>query len=332
MTQKQPPAKLCARIGLIFSFVLGISMAAPITTAAESKVVDGVAAVVNGEVITFSAVQELVAARERSLASTYRGEEYVAKVKELRLAALKDLIDRTLIVQEFKKQGLKLPDYIVDDQINTIIRNEFGGDKAAFLRTLAAQGYTLAKFRKIEEDKIIVQAMRSRYVKGNFIASPTKVNEFYRSNAEQFRTPEQIKLRMLTIYKGDESESANNEKIAKEIKAKIKSTDDFERMALMYSEDSMREDGGDWGWIDRGTLNDQLTKIAFSLKPGAVSEVIDGGDAFYIMMVEARKEATVKPLKEVRGDIEQKIVQLQKQEAMQKWIDTLRNKAYIKMF
>jgi parvulin-like peptidyl-prolyl isomerase len=94
----------------------------------------------------------------------------------------------------------------------------------------------------------------------------------------------------------------------------------------------MREDGGDWGWIDRGTLNEQLTKIAFSMKPGTVSDVIDGGDAFYILMVEARKEATVKPLKEVRGEIEQKIVQLQRQEAIQKWIDTLRDKAYIKMF
>ncbi len=329
---KHPLHRFCARIGASLAVALGVGVVSATTSAAESKVVDGVAAVVNGEVITFSAVQELVAARERALATTYRGEEYVARVKELRLAALKDLIDRTLIVQEFKKQGLKLPDYIVDDQINTIIRNEFGGDKAAFLRTLAAQGYTLAKFRKIEEDKIIVQAMRARYVKGNFIASPTKVNEFYRKNAEQFRLPEQIKLRMLTIYKGDEAEAAKNAKIAKEIRAKISSTDDFERMALMYSEDSMREDGGDWGWIDRGTLNEKLTKIAFSMKPGAVSDVIDGGDAFYILMVEARKEAAVKPLKEVRGEIEQKIVQLQRQEAMQKWIDTLRDKAYIKMF
>jgi peptidyl-prolyl cis-trans isomerase SurA len=312
--------------------ILALFVVSPITGAAESKIVDGVAAVVNGEVITFSSVQELVAARERALAATYSGDEYVAKVKELRLAALKDLIDRTLIVQEFNKQGMKMPDYIVDDHINTVIRDEFGGDKQAFLRTLAAQGYTLAKFRKIEEDKIIVQAMRSRFVKGNFIASPTRVNEFYSKNAEQFRTPEQLKLRMITIYKGEDSAAENNRKIAGEIRAKIKSTEDFERMALMYSEDSMREDGGDWGWIDRGTLNEELAKLAFNMKPGAVSDVVDGGDAFYILMVEARKDATVKPLKEVRGDIEQKIVQVQKQEAMQKWIDTLRGKAYIKMF
>ncbi len=316
----------------VFLFIIASLAAWTTTGAAESKVVDGVAAVVNGEVITFSSVQELVAARERALATSYSGEEYVAKVKELRLAALKDIIDRTLIVQEFKKQGMKLPDYILDDHINTIVRDEFGGDKQAFLRTLAAQGYTLSKFRKIEEDKIVVQAMRARFVKGNFIASPTKVDEFYRKNAEQFRNPEQVKLRMITIYKGDGDDAVNNEKIAKEIQAKISGAEDFKRMALMYSEDSMREDGGDWGWIDRGTLNEQLSKLAFGMKPGEVSNVIDGGDAFYILMVEARKDATVRPLKEVRADIERKIVQVQKQEAMQKWIDTLRDKAYIKMF
>lgn len=316
-----------------FALLLAVSLFATLPAAAPgADVVDGIAAVVNGEVITYSAVQDLVAGRERALAATYSGEELMTRIKELRLEALKDLIDRTLIVQDFKEQGFKLPDYLVDSQIDAIIREEFGDDKEAFLKTLMAQGFTLAKFRKLEEEKLIVQAMRARNVKGSFIASPARIEAYYRENKEQFRTPEQIKLRMITIYKGDDLSAENNKRVAEEIRTKIDGSEDFERMALMYSEDSMREDGGDWGWIDRGTLNDDLTAIAFGLKTGVVSETIDGGDAYYIMMVEERQEAVTKPLDDIRDEIEQKIVQVQRQEAIQKWIDRLRDKAYIKMF
>ena len=41
-----------------------------------------------------------------------------------------------------------------------MIRQEFGGDRAAFVRTLQAQGFTVTRFKEIERDKIIIQAMR----------------------------------------------------------------------------------------------------------------------------------------------------------------------------
>src|SRR3712207_4733380 len=65
------------------------------------QVIDGIAAVVNGEVITFSQVRGLVGPRERLLRSQFRGEELQKKIQEARKEALQDLIDRQLIVQEF---------------------------------------------------------------------------------------------------------------------------------------------------------------------------------------------------------------------------------------
>src|SRR5690606_32059730 len=110
--------------------------------------------------------------RERSLREVYRGQERENKVKEMRLAALKDLIDRQLILQEFKKmqeKGANIPDYVIDDRVQTIIREEFGGDRGAFVRTLQAQSYTLTKFKEIEREKIIVQAMRQTKIESNFV-------------------------------------------------------------------------------------------------------------------------------------------------------------------
>src|SRR5439155_11680457 len=106
--------------------------AAPISLAAEQEVLNGIAAVVNGDVITFSQVRELTGARERALRDSLKGEELVNKIKELRVQAINDLIDRQLILQEFKKNKFTIPEYVIDDRIQTIIREEFGGDRQAF--------------------------------------------------------------------------------------------------------------------------------------------------------------------------------------------------------
>ncbi len=292
------------------------------------EVLDGMAAVVNGEVITFSQVREIVGERERSLRSMYTGNELVEKIKETRLAALKELIDRQLILQEFKKNKFNIPNYVIDDHIQTIIRQDFGGDRQAFVRTLEAQGFTLSRFREVETDKIIVQAMRGRVVKTGTIIAPQKIDEYYAKHHEEFSTPDSVKLRMIVIKKGGE----NGLKMAEEIRAKIADGGDFAKLAQMYSEDSTQDAGGDWGWVDRKTLNEQLTKAAFSLKPGAVSKVVDVGGNYYILFVEAKKQAVLKPLSEVRVDIERKLQQEERQQLQAKWIDGLRSKAYIKTF
>ena len=40
-----------------------------------------------------------------------------------------------------QEKGAIIPDYVIDDRVQTIIREEFGGDRAAFIRTLQAQGF-----------------------------------------------------------------------------------------------------------------------------------------------------------------------------------------------
>src|ERR1700733_15675912 len=102
---------------LLFFLFVSVGFLVPQIKAADPEVIDGVAAVVNGDVITFSQVQEVSGPRERTLREHTTGQELIDKIKEARLAALSDLIDRQLIVQEFKKKEYSLPEYVVDDQI-----------------------------------------------------------------------------------------------------------------------------------------------------------------------------------------------------------------------
>src|SRR5437667_11229212 len=144
----------------------------------EPQVVDGIAAIVNGDVITYSQVRLLSAPREKLLRSQAIGEELVNKLKEARQAALNDLIDRQLIIQAFKKESYQIPDHYVDMRMHEIIQENFGGDRNTFIKTLEAQSFTLGEFKKMEMERMIVQAMRSKNVKRDMIASPAKIEEY----------------------------------------------------------------------------------------------------------------------------------------------------------
>ncbi len=323
---------------LLLPFLFCLLAAGSPLAAQQAEVIDGVAAIVNNDVITISQVRELIGAREREIRKVYSGSDLNDKVKEMRLAALKDLVDRQLIIQEFKKmqeKGANIPDYVVDDRVQSIIREEFGGDRSAFVRTLQAQGYTMTRFKEIEKEKIVVQAMRQSKVNEDFVVSPTQIQTFYNKNKPSYAIPEQIKLRMIILREGvsgDIPAGENKSQTADEIRQKLVDGAEFDRMAEMYSEDEgTRDTGGDWGWIEHGTLNEQLASVAFSLKPGQVSPVVKLGESYYIMLVEAKKNASVKPIGEVRDEIERNLIQQERMKAQQRWLDTLRAKSYIKI-
>jgi peptidyl-prolyl cis-trans isomerase SurA len=323
------------RFALIFA-VLGFAVAAVRAEEGRSGtgvVLNGIAAeVASGgqkEVVTFSQVRDLVGPKEKQAYETLRNTELVERIKELRLAAINDLIDRTLIIQDFKTKGFNIPDYFIDERVQATIKEEFGGDRQAFLRTLAAQGLTLEKFRDFQRDMIIVQEMRRQAVKGVTTVPDAKIVEFYKGHVEDYSQPEQVKLRMITIKASSDD---SRRKMIDEIRQKIVDGGDFGELARLYDESNKQESYGDWGWIDRKNLNESLTKIAFALRPGEMSPVVALGDSYYLLYCEARKAAVVRPLKEVRDEIEKALLQTERQQQQQEWLAKLRRKAYIKIY
>ena len=299
----------------------------------EPEVVDGVAAVVNGDVITYSQVRAVVAPREKLLRAQFTGQQLVDKVKEARQLALQDLIDRQLILQSFRKENFQIPDHFVEERVHDIIRTDFGGDRNTFIKTLEAQNYTIGEFKKMETEKMIVQAMRGRNVKMQLIASPAKVEEYYKEHREDFTSKEQVKLRLIMIPShASDGNAAAQKAMADEIFGKLVNGAEFERMAQLYSEDSTREHGGDWGWIERKTLAAPLEKVAFSLPTGKISNVLEFSGNYYILKVEDKKGGETKSLADARPDIEKKLLQLEAQSLQEKWLTSLRSKAFIKTF
>jgi len=301
--------------------------------AAESQVVDGIAAIVNGDVITYSQVRGLVGPRERLLHSQFKGEELAKQLKAARDSALKDLIDRQLIVQSFNKEKFELPDHFVDERVEDIIRDNFGGDRQTFIKTLQAQNYSLSEFKKHEKESIIVQAMRSKNIKLTTVIPPAKVQEYYQKHRAEFTAKEQVKLRLIMIpTHAAEGNAAAQKAIAEEILGKLADGAPFDRMAQMYSEDSTRDLGGDWGWIERKTLAAPLEKVAFNLPSGRVSHVIELGPNYYILKVDEKRGGDAPSFAKLRPEIEKKLMQEESQRQQELWLAGLRQKAYIRTF
>src|SRR5438045_313112 len=103
-------------------------------------------------------------------------------------------------------------------------------------------------------------------------------------------------------------------------------------MLKMYSEDITKDNGGDWGCIERKTLAEPLEKVAFNMPVGRISNIIDYAGNYYILKVEDKQGGTTKSLAEVRVDIEKKLIQEEAQQIQERWIASLREKAYIKTF
>ncbi|MGA3212589.1 MAG: peptidyl-prolyl cis-trans isomerase [Terriglobales bacterium] len=148
--------------------------------------------------------------------------------------------------------------------------------------------------------------------------SADDLQSYYNSHQDQFRVPEQVKVSHILI--STPLPDASNKPDPKAIEAarakaadvlqQLKAGADFAATAKKYSEDAATKDqGGDMGWLQRGRTEPEFEKVAFSLAPGQTSEVIQTSLGFNIIKVQDKQAAHVKPLDEVRGQIEPTLAQ-----------------------
>ena len=311
----------------ILAAVLGLNL--PL----RAELVDAIKAVVSSEVVTYAEVEEFIAPAGQALSREYAGEAdlFQQKLGAARNDGLEQLIERRLILHNFETEFHRLPDSVVDEMVQDHIREHFG-DRITLMKTLQAEGRTFEKFRQEVRDQYIVSALRAKNMSpGKIIISPYKVETYYLNHQDDFKVEDQIKLRMIVLNKAS-GDDTNTPSLAGEILAKIKEGATFQEMATVYSQDSQRSQGGDRGWVERSVLRKELADTAFALKPGQVSGVIETPEACYLMLVEQTRPAHVKPLNEVRDEIEVTLRTQAQKQLQQQWITQLKKKTFIRLF
>lgn len=301
---------------------------------AEGVVIDGVAAHVNEDVIRISDVMLLLRPVEDKLRRAYEGDELSARLEKAYHDALDSLIERRLILAAYAVGEGRIPQWVVDQRIEEIIHDMFADDRSKLMAALVEDGLTYEQWRTEMEEDVIVASMRQSNVDQHVSVSPAAARRVYEERlAEEYAVPERVKLRMIQLDKGESKEvAAAARELAGDIRAKLDAGEDFAVLARQYSTGTHAEDGGDWGWEEPGILQPQLASVALALETGQVSDPVETAGEIYLLTVEGRMSASVRPFAEVQPEIEKELRRKERERLHAAWTARLRGKAYVNVF
>lgn len=308
------------------------------TASASEAVVDttkGIAATVNQKPITRAEVLETATAERQKIRSRYQHnpKQMQKELMDAEKTALDSLIERELVLAEFKKLGGTIKPQYVEDDINAIIREQFKGDREAFSIHLAKEGMTLAKFRELREKMIIVQVMRAKLGGKPPAPTPQEIEDYYNAHAVKWQRRNLLQISTITIPKTsrESSTTASQQKqLAEAVRTQLETGADFADLARKYSQDSHGPDGGKWDWMEGASMSALVAEAAYALSPGACSPVIEDSTSYIIIRLNAVKPGpTVLTLEKVSHEIERLISAERSQAQFRKWLDGAKQKAEI---
>lgn len=295
------------------------------------------AAIVGGVPISRAELEEAIAPQKQMMRFQLRNDptELEKQLRELPAKALEGLIDRELLLTEFRNLGGDLKPQYVDDDIASIIRDSFAGNRDAFIKELKRTGMTLERFRDLREKMIIVHVMRGRLADDVPLPTPEEIKEFYTNNRERFKEDDEIKIRTITILKNTEDAATSAEsqkKRAIDLRRQLLEGTDFVKLAKAHSQDNRAEEGGAWPWIKVTEVKKSIADAVASLGKGALSELIEDETAFILLKVDGKKTGALKSLEEARPEIEGLMKQERNKSALDSWLKEARKNTHIERF
>jgi peptidyl-prolyl cis-trans isomerase D len=190
----------------------------------------------------------------------------------------------------------------------------------------------------------IPEKRKSRYIvidrsklADNIQISQADLQQYYSQHQDDFRIPETVTVRHILIktpvpgadgkvvdQKGVDAAKAKAEDVEKQ----LKNGGDFAALAKQYSEDpGSAENGGLLPPITKGRTVPEFEKAAFGTPVGQTTGIIRTSYGFHIIRVEGKQSARMKPLDEVKGQIEPILKQQKAAAAAQKLADTVQSLA-----
>ncbi|HEY6002666.1 MAG TPA: peptidylprolyl isomerase [Anaeromyxobacter sp.] len=300
---------------------------------ASREVVDRVAATVNGDVVTLSDLEERAGAE---WARVERMDPGPAR-DEARRAALRRAFDTVVAEKLLSKQAEVLQLEVTDAQIDAAIadiknRNRF--DDAQLDRALADQGLDRATFRQQVRRELETYQVLNYKVRGRVKLSDADVLNYYQTHTQEFGGELELKVRHIFLPLAEGASKAEEEKaraLGERVVQRLRTGEDFAKVAREVSKGPSAEEGGDIGWLRRGTVQKQLEDAAFALKDGQVSPLVRAGPGLHILKVEARRTGGGKTFEEAKEEIRTRLYEEQVGSYRQAYIEELKKSALIEV-
>lgn len=299
--------------------------------------VNGIAAKVNGRVITKNQVSFMLAPIYAQLSTKYprRGPQFEAEMKKAKNNILKELIDRQIILDEFKQIGASIKPHFIEEEIERQMHELYNGDEAKFRQELKRSRLTMEGYREMTREKLVVQAMRSQQFSDAPPPLPDEVRAEYNrvKNSMRDTSKDVITFRKIFIPASDPDNPLATPdtqlQLAESIAAKIQEGGDFAELAETYSKDAFAEEGGLQKDVPRIDLAPEFAAILFDTKEGAVAGPLLDPRGFTIVMPVDIQFGPAPPLAKVRPLIEESVRKQKSSAQYERWIESRRKRAMI---
>ena len=282
-------------------------------------VIEQLIVVIDGEPYTLTNLRAYATTRLSKTFPTGDLQEINAADRDV----LEQFITDKLMEAEVREAGIRVTDDEVERYIEQVKKNNRLSEED-FKAALARDGMNLASYKISVKTELEKSDVLDRQVKRKVSITDEDVERYYKLNAKNYRTNERARFRhiLLTLSEKAPTDQVNAVSArATELYNRIAAGEDFATIAREYSEGAGRADGGEIGWVNRGTLIAGLEEVAFDkLKPGQVSEPFRTSMGIHIVKLEAREAGTVMPLSTVAPKIKQELLNKALEERFAKWL------------
>ncbi len=289
------------------------------------------AAIVNGKAISMSDYKADIDRLHRQISMTGRQPDE-KEMHALDQRMLDDLIGSELLKQETAKRGIKADDAEVNAQL-AAVKN--GTTPENFANSLKQMNMTEPQLKDYFASRLAIKKLLDKDLGSKIVVTPEEVKAFYDGNPDLFKTPEMVRASHILV-KVDEAASGEQkakalEKI-KDVQKRIKSGEDFAKVAREVSDCPSKDDGGDLNFFHKGQMVPPFEKAAFAMKPGETSDIVETEFGYHIIKLTDKKEAGTMSFDDVKARIQQQLTNEKMTLEYHKYVDALKSRAKIEIF
>ncbi len=325
------------RVLRVFVLFIVISIAGVISQqdfsfAGEQKVVRDKVAIVNGEGINKAEFDREVANFQKKLLQSGRTVDAV-QMHAVKARILENMINRELLYQESKKQGVKVDEQAVDKKFQEV-KSQFPSE-AIFKKALKDANFTEASIKTQLRRAIAIDKFIQEKFSSSIKVTDKEAKAYYDANPNAFVRPEQIRASHILIKLGpgaDQAKKENAKKQLQEIKNRLKNGEDFAALAKKYSEGPSKTRGGDLGYFGKGQMVKPFEDAAFALKVGEVSDIVETQFGYHLIKVTDKRPEGKISFNEIKDRLEEFLKEKKVQQEVIAYINKVKKTAKIERF
>jgi peptidyl-prolyl cis-trans isomerase D len=162
-------------------------------------------------------------------------------------------------------------------------------------------------FRVPEKRKVRYLTIDQQALRQKATVTAQQIERSYNDNIQQYSTPEQVRASHI-LLKTEGKDDAAVKKQAEDLLAQLKKGANFEELAKKHSQDeASAAKGGDLDFFGKGQMVPEFDKVAFTLAPGQMSDLVKTQYGYHIIKVTDKRAASQRTLAEVRTQIEDQL-------------------------